>query len=132
MFSNGFVGEITAEGINILANNSNVTKILFDRVVHTTLQQSLPLINATDVWDLGYTGEGQTICVIDSGINYTHPDLGSCAYTNNISDGSCAKVIGGYDFRNDDDPIDDQGHGTHVAGIAAAQDEISPNNIEVK
>ena len=61
-----------------------------------------------------YTGEGITIAIIDSGIDYSHPDLGGEL-------GEEAKVVGGYDFVNDDaDPMDDNGHGTHVAGILAA------------
>ncbi|HYC91390.1 MAG TPA: S8 family serine peptidase [Thermoanaerobaculia bacterium] len=63
---------------------------------------------------LGTRGEGMRIGVIDSGIDYTHPALGGAF-------GPGHKVAGGYDFVNDDaDPIDDAGHGTHVAGIIAA------------
>ena len=59
------------------------------------------------------TGEGIKIAVIDTGVDYTRPDLGGCL-------GPDCKVIGGYDFvNNDDDPIDDMGHGTHCAAIAA-------------
>jgi hypothetical protein len=54
------------------------------------------------------TGEGLVVAVIDTGIDHTHPAL-------------AGKVIGGYDFANDDaDPMDDHRHGTHVAGIIAA------------
>ncbi|HEX8323899.1 MAG TPA: S8 family serine peptidase [Tepidisphaeraceae bacterium] len=61
------------------------------------------------------TGAGQTVAVIDSGIDYTHPALGG-------GFGPGFKVVGGYDFADDDsDPIDDVfGHGTEVAGIIAA------------
>lgn len=67
------------------------------------------------------TGAGIKIGIIDSGINYTHPDL----------DGVYA---GGYDFvQNDNDPMDVYGHGTHVAGTACAEDNsfgvvgVAPN-----
>ena len=58
-------------------------------------------------------GQGQVIAVIDSGIDYTHPSLGG-------GFGPTKKVIGGYDFAdNDADPMDEYGHGTEVAGILA-------------
>jgi hypothetical protein len=60
-------------------------------------------------------GAGVLIAVIDSGIDYTHPALGSGI-------GPGRKVVGGFDFVNDDDdPMDDNRHGTHVAGIVAAK-----------
>lgn len=80
---------------------------------------STQTIGATYAWDsLGYTGAGIKIAIIDSGVNYSHPDLGG-----GIGDGY--KVIDGYDFVNEDpDPMDDNGHGTHVAGIAAANGSL--------
>lgn len=63
---------------------------------------------------VNYDGEGQVIAILDTGIDYTHPDLGG-------GFGPDYKVIGGYDFVADDaDPMDEHYHGTHVAGIAAA------------
>ena len=57
-----------------------------------------------------FTGEGVRVAVIDTGIDYSHPDLAPNYY-------------GGYDFVNGDtDPMDDNGHGTHVAGVIAAVD----------
>ena len=62
---------------------------------------------------LGLTGKGIIIGFLDTGIDYMHPDLGGGI-------GPSFKVVGGYDFINsDNDPADDNGHGTHVAGIAA-------------
>ena len=58
----------------------------------------------------GNKGTGVKIAIIDSGMDYTHPDLNS-------------NYAGGYDFVNDDSyPMDDNGHGTHVAGIVGAED----------
>ncbi|CAM2005583.1 S8 family serine peptidase [Acanthopleuribacter pedis] len=66
----------------------------------------------------GYDGSGQVIAILDSGIDYTHPDLGG-------GFGPGYKVIGGYEFiDNDTDPMDEHYHGTHVAGIAAADGDI--------
>ncbi|MEA3200792.1 MAG: thermitase [Thermoplasmata archaeon] len=59
-------------------------------------------------------GAGSAICIVDSGVDSTHPDLAGKMWT--APDGTH-----GYDFVNmDTDPMDDAGHGTHVAGIAAA------------
>ena len=71
-------------------------------------------INADDVWALGITGEGIIVSVIDTGVNYNHYDLNdhvweSTEYPNH-----------GYDFENNDNnPMDDHGHGTHCAGTVA-------------
>lgn len=121
-----FSGNITRNGLDILKSNPNVIRIYHSLPGKISLQQSLPLINATNVWSSSYTGKNQTICIIDSGVNYTHSDLGNCTHTNNINDGSYQKVIGGYDFyNNDNNPMDDNGHGTYVAGIAVANGKIN-------
>src|SRR2546421_2815861 len=60
-------------------------------------------------------GSGQSIAIIDSGIDYMHPALGG-------GFGPGYKVIAGYDFVDDDpDPMDEDGHGTGVAGIIGAK-----------
>ncbi|KAI8866193.1 hypothetical protein GQ42DRAFT_128543, partial [Ramicandelaber brevisporus] len=63
----------------------------------------------------GLTGKGVKVGVIDSGIDYTHPDLGGCF-------GPGCRVQYGYDFvAKKDVPEECEGHGTHVAGIIGAQ-----------
>lgn len=86
-----------------------------DKKVEAILDESVPQIGADSVWnELNCEGDSITIGIIDTGIDYLHPDLGG-------GFGPGYKVIGGYDFVNsDDDPMDDHDHGTHVAGIAAA------------
>jgi len=68
-------------------------------------------IGAAAVHLTGVLGTGVKVAVMDSGIDYNHPDL-------------APNYAGGYDFVNDDaDPIDDHSHGTHVAGTIAARDD---------
>jgi subtilisin family serine protease len=70
-------------------------------------------IDAPGAWEISKGNNNVTVAVIDSGIDYTHPDL-------------AAHFAGGDDFVfSDCDPMDDHGHGTHVAGIIAA----SMNNL---
>lgn len=85
----------------------------------------------------GIYGEGAVIAIVDTGTQYTHPTLGGCF-------GSGCKVAGGYDLvgdgcwpevgctiEPDDDPMDDLGHGTHVAGIAVGQSISGPGFVGV-
>ncbi len=114
---------------------------LFER----TLASALPTVGAPRAWASGAPvhGDGVTIGILDTGVDYLHADFGGvgdpAAYDNDdhtiVEDGSfpTLRVIGGYDFAGDDydpsggvstpvpddDPIDCDGHGTHVAGIAA-------------
>jgi hypothetical protein len=71
-------------------------------------------VNAPEAWDIR-TGSGDIIvAVIDSGVDYNHPDLTDNMWTD--ANGSY-----GYNYVNDDnDPMDDAGHGTHCAGIIGA------------
>ncbi|MDE1940725.1 MAG: S8 family serine peptidase [Patescibacteria group bacterium] len=96
--------------------------------VRATLMDSVPLINAPQVWAGNYlgnpdgsTGKGVSIAIIDTGVDYLHPDLGGCFGTHVVNGTTTpCKVVGGYNFvNNTPDPMDDQGHGTHVADIAA-------------
>jgi len=120
---NGFSAEINEASLEELQQNPEVLSIEIDREVKIMLQESVPLINADDAHSLqlsgqNITGTGQTICIIDTGIDYDHADLGGPGFPN-------SRILDGYDFVSDDsDPIDDNGHGTHVAGIAAASGGI--------
>jgi subtilisin family serine protease/subtilase family serine protease len=95
-------------------------------------------IKAPAAWDV-HSGDGSVVvAVIDSGVNYNHPDLAANMWTNPgeipgnfIDDDGNGYVddVHGYDFANNDgDPMDDYGHGTHVAGIIAA---VGNNGIGV-
>ncbi|PYZ93966.1 peptidase S8 [Salipaludibacillus keqinensis] len=92
-------------------------ELISDEAFSPAMMDSAPFIGANEVWeDLGITGQGVTVAVIDTGVDYTHPDL--------------AHAFGdykGYDFvDNNDDPQEGPGqyHGTHVAGTIAANGRI--------
>ncbi|MGP9601559.1 S8 family serine peptidase [Brachybacterium sp. AOP42-E1-35] len=85
----------------------------------------------------GLTGEGVTVAVIDSGIDYNHPDFGGSGTNDQTADFPGERVVGGYDFVGDDYdsqtgvpvapdeyPDDCGGHGSHVAGIIGADGEV--------
>lgn len=76
---------------------------------------SVQLVNAPLLWGLGLTGEGVLAGLIDTGVNYSHPDLAG-----HMWDGGAQFPHHGYDFENgDDDPMDENGHGTATAGQVA-------------
>jgi subtilisin family serine protease len=124
---NAISGEVTKEGLEKLKQDSNVERIDYNYPLKLFLDSSVPVINGDDVQGLTVNnitlnGSGETVCVIDTGIDYTHPALGGCTSEEFLA-GNCSKVIGGYDLAEDDaNPIDMHSHGTHVAGIVASED----------
>jgi len=133
---------VDKEDLSKLNNLSYVKKIIKEPEFRTSLQDSVNIINASKTWklrqdNLNLTGLGQTICIIDSGVNYSHSDFGSCT-TSQLLSGNCEKVIGGYAFynpKNSSNPNDimgDSDHGTHVAGIIAADGTIKGIAPEAK
>ena len=109
-------------------------------------QWSLPLINLPQAWTIEKGNRDVVIAIIDSGIDYRHDDLASKIWVNpgeipdnGLDDDGNGYIddIHGWDFTDapnlqaegdfiegDNEPIDESGHGTHVAGIAGAM----PNN----
>ena len=99
--------------IDALERNPKIAHIELDGKVHIIQGETLPWgvdrIDAEVVHSYN-KGTAVKVAIIDTGIDYTHPDLD-------------ANYKGGYDFVNvDADPKDDNGHGTHCAGIVAAED----------
>ncbi len=122
---NGFHANISEREARELEKHPLVKKVHKNYEVKALLMDSVPLIGADQVWrltddsGLNVTGKGITIAILDTGVDYTHPGLGGCTREQFLA-GECEKVIGGYDFvNNDPDPMDDYGHGTHCASIAA-------------
>ena len=92
--------------------------------ISTLVNNSGPHIGTTVAHNYGLDGSGIIVSVIDTGVDFTHPDL--------LGLGLEGKIIGGYDFiDNDETPEDSNGHGTQVAGIIASNGElkgIAPNS----
>lgn len=96
-----------------LAKDDNVKAIVENiecHLVAQTLPWNIPMVSAPSAWSGGHTGLGIKVAVLDTGIYLTHPDLS-------------ANIKGGYNVINPKKSAnDDNGHGTHVAGIIAALD----------
>lgn len=106
--------EIPLKTYETLLKNPLVKQITLDtqvQAVDIELDNSWGVkhINTEPVHTAGFNAQGVKVGIIDSGVNYNHPDL-----NNNYA--------GGYDFvENDNEPMDVYGHGTHVAGTACGE-----------
>ncbi len=103
----GVACNLTTDTIYRLANDPDIEYISFDSKVFALLDIATASINTNFPYERGYLGEGTTVAVIDTGVA-PHKDL--TIPTN--------RIIGFKDFiANKLQPYDDNGHGTHVAGI---------------
>ncbi len=93
----------TPEAIRVLATRPDVEQIWLDEEIHTLLDVSVPLIGAPQLWSNGLTGKGIRVGIVDTGIDPDHPDFAGRI--------SVLKDLTGEGER------DNNGHGTHVAGI---------------
>ncbi|KAI9150495.1 C6 finger domain transcription factor dbaA [Paramyrothecium foliicola] len=131
--------ETESYSLEDIAALPNVARVWPNRIFKPTQSETVPdadldptlydVHNFTGVralHDKGIFGKGVKVAVVDTGIDYTHPDLGG-------GFGKGFKVEGGYDFAGngswprrgpkfpDEDPMDIMGHGSHVAGIVAGK-----------
>lgn len=96
-------------GLQQLASDPRVRRVWLDRPVRALLDVAAPTLRAPAVWERGVTGKGVTVAIIDTGI-HPHPDL---TLPRN-------RIVGFFDVVGGrSQPYDDNGHGTHVAGIVA-------------
>ena len=126
--------EVDAGELEALAAQTEITSIEEDRIAMPTLAESVPLIGGTAAWSSGYTGAGQTVAILDTGVDKTHPFLAgkvvseACYSTNYAAAGASSLCPGGVAQStasdaglNCDPAISGCAHGTHVAGIAAGK-----------
>ncbi|SDL14179.1 S8 family peptidase [Natronincola ferrireducens] len=106
---NAVAAYIPPVGVRSVARERAVSKVLFDDMVFKLMDIASVTVAADYANEHGLTGKGVTVAVVDSGV-YPHSDL--TTPTN--------RIIGFVDFVNKKNtPYDDDGHGTHVAGIVA-------------
>lgn len=112
--SGGDISDLKTQGIKVLPNYQYAA----------TLMDAVGAVQAVNIDALGedctltqkkcLDGSGVRVAVIDTGVDYTRNELGGCF-------GQGCKVVDGYDYvSGDNDPMDENGHGTHVAGIISA------------
>jgi len=107
----GIAATVDESYIQYLESDENVSQVFEDKEVHALLDGSIPQINADQAHLNGFSGSGVNVCIIDTGVRDDHPALNP--------------LINEIDFFNDDtNADDDNGHGTHVAGIVASTDPV--------
>jgi subtilisin family serine protease len=141
---NAFSATLSSQAAAAMARRPDVASVQPVSIIVRENSTSVPFIGGNKVWNtLGARGQGMTLALVDTGIDYTHKDFGGSGdpadYANNnpnvIEPGTfpTRKVIGGFDFvgsnydvldddttndipRPDFDPLDRDGHGTHTGG----------------
>lgn len=107
----------TAEALDRLLARPEVLAVYENGILYHQLTQSLPLVKQPQAASLAMTGAGTSVAVIDTGVTYTHPAFGSCTAPG-VPAG--CRVSASVEIAPDDGSLDDNGHGTNVAGIVAA------------
>lgn len=122
--------EVNAAALEFLRASPLVKTIEENRLLKPSLEESVPLIGAPDAWNRGFSGAGQTIAVLDTGVDKNHIFLrnkvvSEACYSTNGSGASslCPGGVAESTAPNSGLPCDASilncRHGTHVAGIAA-------------
>ncbi len=135
---NGFAGEVSAEGLLALVDDPRVVAVEHDAELSLFVEDAVPLLNGTLVHNLSLTddfltGLGQSVCVIDSGVNSSVDSLAGavvheqcfCSVSDYGNGGCCA---GGYPTSSsalDDDGSAALGHGTRVSSIIAGNSTLT-------
>lgn len=131
-----FEVEIDREELPRLEADPRVRAVEVDSGGGGGLMQSLPLIGVDTVRAQGFDGSGVTIAVLDTGIDVSNPDfagriVGQRCFCDNL-DGSGCCPNGEVEQSGEGAADDDNGHGTHVTGIAAGGGASAPGGVAPK
>jgi subtilisin family serine protease len=127
-----FAAKLNARALKVLQSDPNIISIQEDIAVPATLMESIPITRANNAWSSGFTGAGQTVAILDTGVDSSHPFLAgkvvseacysttdSTYQSTSLCPNGSAQQAGTGSAVNCTTTIVDCNHGTHVAGIAA-------------
>ena len=119
--------QIPSESLPALEADDRIGEIALVGEQTAELEVSVPSLGAPAFWDAGIFGEGETVAVLDSGVNGLHP-----AFAGRVRSRVFLDSASGCPPLDIQSPQDLGGHGTHVAGIIASQGTLqSPNRLGV-
>ncbi|GEM_PF-3422242 len=128
IYTPAFAMEVDEETLRKIIQNPDVVSIEEDFLVPPTLDDSIPLINADDVWQQGYTAEDQVVAILDSGVDQDHQMFaGKIVAEACFSSGPTSLCPNGQVTQTGPgsappcSEISGCDHGTHVAGIASGK-----------
>jgi serine protease AprX len=126
VFSEGkeklYSAKVNEEELEKLKKDRDVEEISFAPQIRAFMQDTVIQVNATPSWGIilnstNITGADETVCILDTAVNFSHPDLTGKNKT-------CVIDCFNKECAENCSVSDDNGHGTHVAGTAAANGKI--------
>lgn len=123
----------------ILPNEERTLNVTFDEKVKTPeaetqdVEWSVDRVNAPETWGLGIDGTGTVVASLDTGVQWDHPALKEQYRGYDASTGDVDHEYSFYDATADgnEEPVDDNGHGTHVTGTMVGHEEDGSNQVGV-
>ncbi|HXN46112.1 MAG TPA: S8 family serine peptidase, partial [Bryobacteraceae bacterium] len=125
---NMLAAEIPASAITALEADPAVARVSAVEKLYPQLATSVPALGAPAFWNAGYTGQGESVGILDTGIRTGHPAFAGVSIVSQIflANGSTDPC-----FTDNAGSAEDQfGHGTHVAGIVASQGSAGWTNYQ--